>query len=211
MSETLHNTHSYGTDPDFTGLTLSWEKNSLIDMPPPPPAAIQQADTGADPLLDWQPGMTSPWDPEGFPNESFVDNISDVDRAAYLYNAGFTGENLVTMVAISMGENQTGDPWAEGPYSSYDNTGENEGKWQRALGLQQIRPLTNPENWQGDEWRDYAKLLDPQYNADAAMTEFKQKKGFGGWKVFTDNIHLRFMDRARQAVNELNQILGQAE
>jgi hypothetical protein len=184
----------------------------MIDMPPPlPPAAVQQAVQAADPFADWQPGMTSPWDPEGFPQESFVDNISDVDRAAYLFNAGFTGDDLITMVAISMGENQAGDPWARGPYSKSDNTGENEGKWHRALGLQQIRPLTSPQDHAGDEWRDYAQLLDPQYNADAAWTEFKQKKGFRGWEVYNKDIYLRFMDRAREAVEGLNQILGREE
>lgn len=207
---------------------LRGQGDSMIDMPPPP-AAIQQIDAGSwerelvlptatpdvkpDAFARWQPGMTSSWDPESFPEEapegSFVDPVDDLDRAAYLYNAGFTGEELVTMLAISFGENQTGDPWAMGPYSAVDNTGENEGKWQRALGLQQIRPLTDPNNpeWvENDGWRNFAKLLDPEYNAEAAMEEYKQK-GFDGWVVYTEDLHVPFLERARETVDQLNRVL----
>lgn len=188
-----------------------------MDLPPPSPAAVQEADQsswerqmaapkiGPNPFARWKESMVSSWDPASFPDEPFVENVTPVDRADLAYNAGFRGPDLVTMVAISMAENEPGDPWAMGSYSPNDNTGENEGKWQRALGLWQIRPLTNPNDprWaRTDSWRDFTKLLDPQYNAEAAMKEFEQK-GFSAWDVYNSKRYERFLPEARAAVQQL--------
>lgn len=203
-------------------------RDSVDDMPPPP-AIVQQApsalsgwerelygnqqpaparpkNTGRDPNLDWKPGMKSSFDPESFPTEQFMPNVTLEERAALTYNAGFRGNDLVTMIAISMAEETPGDPWSMGPYSAADNTGENEGKWQRAFGLYQTRPLTNPNDpkWaDSDSWRDMTRLLDPAYQAEAAMKEFRQKKGFDGWEAFTNGAYKQYLDDARSVVRRL--------
>jgi len=186
-----------------------------VDLPPPPPAIEQPAAQGSwerelsappvgpNPFARWQSGDISPWDPASFPDDSLAPpKVTPEQRATYAYNAGFRGRDLVTAVAISMAENQPGDPWAMGPYSENDNTGENEGKWHRALGLWQIRPLTDPDDprWAAsDGWRRFNELMDPQTNANAAMLEFKQK-GFGGWEVYNRGLHEQFLSDALQAV-----------
>ena len=202
------------------GYWQAYDRGQMIDMPPSPPADIQQVESPAsldswlrsrqpatrDSFADWQPGMTSPWDPSGFPGKEVAPPpVSIQDRAELAYNAGFRGEQLVTMVAISMAENQPGDPWAMGPYDKTYNTGKSEGKWQRALGLWQIRPLTNPDDpsWvKSDGWRRFADLLDPQTNADAAMLAFDQK-GFDAWTTYTGKLHEPYLPQARAAVREM--------
>ena len=160
---------------------------------------------GPNPYARWQPGMVSSWDPASFPTEPFVENVPIQDRAALAYNAGFRGDDLVTIVAISMGEETPGNPWSQGQFSPNDNTGENEGKWQRALGLWQTRPLTNPNDprWaRTDSWRDPAKLLNPEYQAYAAMMEFNQK-GFRGWDAYNNGAYKKYLTDARSAVEGL--------
>ena len=188
-----------------------------MDLPPPPPAVVAPAEqsswerefqapaVGPNPYARFSSSDTSSWDPESFPTGQFVENATIEDRAALAYSAGFRGDDLVTMVAISMGEETPGDPWSQGRYSATDNTGENEGKWQRALGLWQIRPLTDPDDprWAAsDGWRDPAKLLDPEYQAYAAKKEFEQK-GFEGWDAYNNGSYEQYLDEARSAVERL--------
>jgi hypothetical protein len=103
-----------------------------------------------------------------------------------------------------MAENETGDPWAMGPYDSTDNVGDSDGKWHRALGLWQIRPLTDPNDpeWSGDSWRKFEVLLDPQENANAAKIAF-DKSGFEAWVTYRRKLHERFLPEARAVVRQL--------
>ena len=228
MSETFHNTHSYGTDPDFTGLTLSWEKNSLIDMPPPPPAAIQQADMGS-----WERALTPAWpglSPEGeaFKRESAKsqgegplpeENLALVDVAALAFDAGWRGEELVEAVAVQIAEERNQNRFAIGDTNIESDT------YGPSFGLWQIRSLRQP--WQAgqpqeDRLRTFEAtsdgfdLLDAQTNAEVAFQLWKAR-GWQPWSVThesargTNNYYMNYIDQAREAVAGLNRILGRAE
>lgn len=120
--------------------------------------------------------------------------MSAVDVAKVYAEAGFTGEALVTMVAIARGESGW-DPTADGDTSITDST------WGPSMGLSQIRSL-NAERGTGG-WRDATRLHDPKFNAKAAYAISNGGTNFGPWTVFSKGIYQQYTDEARAAVSAL--------
>lgn len=116
--------------------------------------------------------------------------------AAAAYNAGFRGEDLVTMVAIAMAES-AGNPNAR--YNPNGGTGEDSyGLWQinmdpsyRDGRLKQLG-LTDPK-----------QLWDPNVNAKAAKTIWGSQ-GWGAWSTYTSGKYKQYLDAARAAVSGLS-------
>lgn len=202
------------------------QENPVIDMPPPP-AAIQQAEAGS-----WErnlpPTRTLSPAGEAFRKESAeqtgdgpieVDTVPLVDVAAYAFNAGWRGDDLVQAVAVQIAEERNQNRFSLGDYGIQDETfGPSRGLWQ-------IRTLKEP--WQvgqpeADRFRTFEAtdggydLYDPQTNADAAYQLWKANK-WQPWSVTHDsakgtkNDYRNFIPQAREAVAELNRILGRAK
>jgi Lysozyme like domain len=111
-----------------------------------------------------------------------VNKLSASDIATYAANAGFTGDNLVTAVAIALAES-SGDPSAVGDQGT-------------SIGLWQIHFTVHPEF-------DQNQLTDPQYNANAAFSVY-QKAGnsFQPWSTFSVNqAYLNYLSVAQAAVS----------
>jgi hypothetical protein len=194
------------------------ESETMIDMPPPP-AAIQQSAQYEDAFAGWKPGMRSSWDPEGFSEIRIDTSVPLVEVAALAFNAGWRGESLVEAVAVQIAEERGQNKFAIGDLNITNDT------YGPSFGLWQIRSLRKPwEAGQPEEDRlrtfestsEGADLLDPQTNADVAFQIWKAK-GWKPWSVThksaetSENYYMNFIDQARQAVAELNRILGREE
>ena len=111
--------------------------------------------------------------------------LSPGQIAGFAQNAGFSGDDLVTAVAIALAES-AGDPNAVGDAGT-------------SIGLWQIHYTVHPEF-------DPTQLHDPQYNANAAFDLFTRRNGFNDWSTFTvegpDHVlpYAKFLDVAQQAV-----------
>ena len=220
--------------PATPGGRLGWrgvfgDRKPVVDLPPDPPAVVQQADVGAwerqaaappavgpNPFARWEQGMTSSWDPAGFPDQPI--SVSLVNVAAAGYNAGWRGEDLVKAVAISIAENRNQEMFKHG------DVGIQNKNYGPSIGLWQIRTLKKP--WEAgqpsydrmrtfENTNDGRDLYDIQRNADAAYALWKGR-GWGHWSVThdkykgTSNDYRMYLDQAREAVGELNRILGSA-
>jgi hypothetical protein len=108
-------------------------------------------------------------------------NLTAGQIAQYAAAAGFTGDDLVTAVAIALDESNGGNPNA---YNSepqdvpghYGRTSVNDGKG--SYGLWQIYLAAHPE-FAGEN------LLDPQTNANAAYAIYAVAGGFHPWSTYT--------------------------
>lgn len=109
------------------------------------------------------------------------DSLSTEQIARAYAAAGFTGEQLVTMVAIALGESG-GNPQARNLNGSEDSRG-----------LSQINTYAHPQY-------DPDRLYDPNYNAQAAFEVSGGGQNFGPWTVYSKGIYQKFMDQARAAV-----------
>lgn len=110
------------------------------------------------------------------------------------YDAGFRGDNLVTAVAVALGES-SGNPGATG-----DTTLAN-AKWGPSVGLWQVRTLNNAG--QGD-FRNEAFLRSGIGNqAAAAFNISGGGSNFRPWSVYTSGAYRRYLDQARSAVGSL--------
>lgn len=108
--------------------------------------------------------------------------LSASQIAAVASNAGFSGDDLVTAVAIAL---------AESGGDSQDQTGDGGTSW----GLYQIHWTVHPEF-------DKSQLLDPQYNANAAYTLYRNKGGtFTDWSAYNNGKYAAFLPAASGAVN----------
>jgi len=94
-----------------------------------------------------------------------LDKLTASDIAQYAANAGFTGSDLITAVAIALAESG-GDPNAVGDNGT-------------SIGLWQIHFTVHPEF-------DQSRLADPSYNAGAAYSIYSAGGGsFRAWSTFT--------------------------
>lgn len=97
-------------------------------------------------------------------------------------NAGFSGDDLTTAVAVAL---------AESGGDSQNQTGDGGTSW----GLWQIHWTVHPEF-------DKSQLLDPQYNANAAYTLYSKAGGaFTDWSAYNNGKYVAFMPAASGAVN----------
>lgn len=110
--------------------------------------------------------------------------------AGFLREAGFKGDSLVTMLAITLGESG-GDPYQHGDTTITDH------KWGDSVGWFQIRTV-KAQRGTGSP-RDEDALADPRHQAAAAWRISSGGTNFQPWSAFTNNSYRQFLDRARKA------------
>lgn len=103
-------------------------------------------------------------------------------------NAGFTGPDLITAVAVALAES-SGNPNAHGDIKIGSGTG--------SFGLWQIYADAHPEFGP-----DFTTLFDPQTNADAAFSVYSRaKNSFTPWSTFKNGAYLTYINVATDAAN----------
>jgi hypothetical protein len=153
------------------------------------PVAVQGPLSAGEP----EAGAFTPQASAGFEAGS-GSSLSAVDVAKVYAQAGFTGDALVTMVAIARGESGW-NPGAAGDTSITNGT------WGPSLGLSQIRSVNAQRGTGG--WRDADALLDPAFNARAAFAISNGGTDFGPWTVYSAGIYQQFVEEAKAAVTAL--------
>lgn len=119
--------------------------------------------------------------------------LTPAQIAMYAKGAGFTGEDLVTAVAIAIGESG-GRTDAKG-----DVTLQTE-KWGPSIGLWQIRSL-HAEKGTGGR-RDELANYDPGHNAATAYALYKGRGyGFADWSVYNSGAYKGHLSAARAGVS----------
>lgn len=110
-------------------------------------------------------------------------NLTDADRAQMAYNAGFRGDALNKIVAISIAEDGSGDP------NIVNNIG--------ATGILQFMPGT----WSGlvAQGKASGSPTDPQAAFNAAYALSNGGTNFSDWETFTVGAFQNFLSRAQQA------------
>lgn len=161
---------------------------------------FEQSDFGDD---------TTP-DPSSCPQPASIDlsGLSGAKLAAAVaYNAGFRGDDLITMVAIARGESSW-NPNAVGDEQLQSDL------WGPSYGLWQVRSLQpdkfNPSaSYLPDRYRDGSRLRDPSYNAEAAFAIYTTSKNrneyqrFNQWTVYTEGTYKNFLAESKRAVYEV--------
>jgi Lysozyme like domain len=122
--------------------------------------------------------------------ENFVTGkLSPAQIAQYAANAGFTGQDLITAVAVALAESG-GDPNAYNP-----ETAANAPSGKGSYGLWQIYLNMHPE-FAGQN------LYDPATNAAAAFAVYMAAGGtFTPWSTYLGGAYLAQLDAAQGAVN----------
>lgn len=116
-------------------------------------------------------------------------NLTASQIATYAANAGFTGQDLITAVAIALAES-SGNPNAYNP-----ETAANTPSGQGSYGLWQIYLNMHPE-FAGQN------LYDPQTNANAAFQVYIEAGGtFTPWSTYSGGAYLAQLDAAQGAIN----------
>lgn len=182
------------TNGDFTV-----EQATVTPRPTSPPP-FQDSDFGDD---------TTP-DPASCPQPPTIsiDGLTGAKLAAAVaYNAGFRGDDLITMVAIAKGESSW-NPNAIGDQQLQSDL------WGPSYGLWQVRSLQpdkfNPNaSYLPDRYRDGSRLRDPKYNAEAAFALYTTSKNrndshrFNQWTVYTEGTYKNFLVESKKAVYEV--------
>lgn len=107
--------------------------------------------------------------------------------AAYASNAGFTGNDLATAVAIALAES-SGIVNAHGDTTLGTKTG--------SFGLWQIYSDAHPEYGP-----DFTQLYDPQINANAAFAIYQDRGGsFRDWSTFKSGAYTAYLQQANEGV-----------
>ncbi len=131
------------------------------------------------------------------------------DIAQYAANAGFTGDDLVTAVAIAMAESGGGNMYAYNPerqagarngYGSY-------GLWQIYV-QGNLRFLVANGYVDETAWPPGINLFDPQTNAQAAFDIYSSTGGtFDAWTTYGSGRYQAFLDTAAAGANDAG-VLG---
>lgn len=110
--------------------------------------------------------------------------LSPADIATYAANAGFSGPDLATAVAIALAESfPSGNPNSYNPESGARG-GTPQGKG--SYGLWQIYLNKHPE-FAGQN------LFDPQTNANAAYSIYARRGGFSDWSTYTQGTYAQYL------------------
>lgn len=118
---------------------------------------------------------------------STVGNLSASQIAGYAQTAGFTGDDLVTAVAVALAES-SGNPQAHGDLS-LSGSG--------SYGLWQIYAHAHPEFGP-----DFTQLYDPQTNANAAYSVYQAAgNSFTPWSTFKNGAYSTYLNSASSAVS----------
>lgn len=104
---------------------------------------------------------------------------------------GFSGDSLVTALAVSRAESGW-RPAAVGDVGLQDE------KWGPSVGLFQIRSLVSED--QSGRPRDYTSLFDPEFNARAAYAISQGGTNWRAWTAYTSGAYRQYLDEARQLV-----------
>ncbi len=121
--------------------------------------------------------------------------LSDTAIAAYARQAGFTGDNLTTIVAVILAESG-GDPDEVGDESLVNAT------YGPSIGLAQVRSL-RAELGTGRP-RDAARLTDPAFNLRSAWSISSGGTNFRPWTQWVNRKYQQFMIRAAAAAEGVN-------
>ncbi len=114
-----------------------------------------------------------------------VGNMNASDIAVYAQNAGFSGADLATAVAVALAES-SGNPTAVGDLNITPGG---------SVGLWQINLKYHPDLAQQD-------LTDPQVNANAAYSVYQDAgNSFQPWSTFKTGAYMSYIDQVNQAVN----------
>jgi hypothetical protein len=108
--------------------------------------------------------------------------------AGYAENAGFTGEDLITAVAIALAES-SGNPNVYNP-----ETGAGAPSGEGSYGLWQIYLYMHPE-FNG------MNLYDPQTNANAAYSIYAAAGGFSPWTTYGSGAYESYVAEVESAVS----------
>jgi hypothetical protein len=114
-------------------------------------------------------------------------NLAIPQLVALASGAGFTGQDMVTAVAIALAESG-GNPQAYNPERAA-GTAQGAG----SFGLWQIYLQAHPE-FAG------ANLFDPQTNASAAYSVYSGAGGFSPWSTFKSGAYLAYADTVQQSI-----------
>lgn len=125
--------------------------------------------------------------------------MTPADIGTVAANAGFSGDDLATAIAVAMAES-SGNP------NAWGDAGIGAG----SFGLWQISSKYHPEYGP-----DFTQLYDPQTNANAAFAVYSQAgNSFSPWSTFKSGAYLANMQVAlaqlTQAAGEAAQAAGQA-
>lgn len=114
--------------------------------------------------------------------------LSPAEIQAVAANAGFSGADLATAVAIALAESQP--PGNPNSYNQELRAGAPQGKG--SYGLWQIFLFKHPEfaGW---------NLYDPQTNANAAFALYQQAGGFSPWATYNSGAYRGFLPMAAGA------------
>jgi len=110
--------------------------------------------------------------------------LSPADIQVYAANAGFSGQDLATAVAIALAESfPSGNPNSYNPETkAAGGTPQGQGSY----GLWQIYLKKHPE-FAG------ANLYDPQTNANAAYSIYSRRGGFSDWSTYTSGDYAQYL------------------
>lgn len=125
--------------------------------------------------------------PDGGPDQNPVDvsiGVNDARLYALAIGAGWTGNDAITAVAISIAEDRSSDPTV---LSAPNSDGS------RDLGLWQINGGKDGVLWA--QYGGQGALVDPATNAAAAFGLWKAR-GFQPWSTFNDGSYKGFLNRA---------------
>lgn len=118
--------------------------------------------------------------------------LSPAQIAGHARAAGWSGEALVTAVAVALGE-------SGGRTDARGDTTLQTGTWGPSIGLWQIRSLKSQRGTGGV--RDELANLDPGVNARHAHRIYTDAGGFGPWTVYNIGAYRLHLGRARAGVN----------
>ncbi|TDV54997.1 transglycosylase SLT domain-containing protein [Actinophytocola oryzae] len=120
--------------------------------------------------------------------------LSDQEIARHAANAGWSGNDLETAVAVALAESG-GDPDLLGDVRLQTDT------WGPSVGLWQIRSINAGHGNQFDQQhRNEAANHDPATNAANAHAIYEQAGGWRPWTVHRTGAYQQYLDRARRAV-----------
>ena len=101
---------------------------------------------------------------------------------------GFTGRSLRTAYAVALAESG-GRANAKGDIKLQND------KWGPSVGLFQIRSLKDWKKY-GDPYRDASKLVDPNYNIEAAWKKSNSGTNFSPWSAYTNGAFTKYLSEA---------------
>jgi hypothetical protein len=114
---------------------------------------------------------------------SSMGKLSIDQIATIAHNAGFAGQDLITAVAVAMAE-------SGGDSNALGDSGKSFGLWQIDS---QYHPEFGP---------DFARLYDPQTNANAAFSVYATAGGsFLPWSAYKNGSYLAFVGNVQNTLN----------